>query len=102
MTRFAKLIRLALHRPKTKRKKVEQNGGSPVKKRKSKTILGMGVRPGMLSVENRKSSLSNIVDGPLMQLGGQPESRGESPEVQVIDGPAKGEYRTRWPAGFTR
>jgi hypothetical protein len=93
MKEFAKLLRLALHRPKAKKKKTEQNGGSPVKKRRTKTILGMGVRPGMLSVENRKSSLSNIVDGPLMQYGGLPESRAESPEVQVIDGPAKGEYR---------
>ena len=91
MIRFAKLIRIVLHRPKAKKKKTEQNGSPPVKKRKTKTILGMGVRPGMLSVENRKSSLSNIVDGPLMQYGGLPESRGESPEVQVIDGPVRGQ-----------
>jgi hypothetical protein len=66
---------------KRRKKRVEgEEAGGPVKKRKTKTILGMGIRPGMLNAEIRKNSLNNIVDG----MPGSPdvvaiESRQESP-----------------------
>ena len=81
-------------RPIVKRRKKRVEGeetGGPVKKRKTKTILGMGIRPGMLNAEIRKNSLNNIVDG----MPGSPdvvaiESRQESPEIQVLENTKKG------------
>lgn len=68
-----------------------------IKKRKTKTILGMGIRPGMLTTEARKSSLNNIIDGAVTPSGAPiAESRQTSPEIQILDSKTKGEYKDRF------
>ena len=72
-----------------------------MKKRKTKTILGMGIRPGMLSAEVRKSSLNNLVEGTLVSSGAPiAESRQESPEVQILETQRKGGFAGTSPAGW--